>query len=152
MEKENYMIYPIGYIRRKENKIFLEINKEYLPALKELEKFSHAHVIWWFNKLDDVKYRKITQTEPPYQAPKLGVFASRSPIRPNPIALSIVKILTIDFNNGIIEIPQIDALDNTPILDIKAYFPSCDRLQSPKLPDWAKNWPKWLPEDGLGLE
>ncbi len=150
--ENNLNIYPIGYVKRDEDKVYIQISETYRPALKSLDDFSHAHIIWWFSQLDDVEYRQITQIEPPYNAPKLGVFASRSPIRPNPIAMSIVKILKIDLEKGIIEIPQIDALDQSPILDIKAYFPSCDRLKQPRVPNWASNWPEWMPENGLGLE
>lgn len=150
--KNNFTIYPIGYIKRKDGKTYINILPKYKTALKELESFSHAHVIWWFNHLDEEEFRKITQVDAPYDAPKLGVFASRSPIRPNPIAISIVKILNINFENGFIEIPQIDAFDDTPILDIKSYFPSCDRVQSPTVPKWAKDWGNWMPDDGLVIE
>jgi tRNA-Thr(GGU) m(6)t(6)A37 methyltransferase TsaA len=150
---ESYRIFPVGYVRRENGQTVLEILPPFTPALKELEHFSHVQVFWWFSQFQDEMYREITQSEhAPYEAPVLGVFACRSPVRPNPIALTTAKILYIDRERGRVEIANIDAFDDTPILDLKAYIPSCDRVQNVRVPDWASDWPQWLPEEGLGLE
>ena len=152
-QTESYEIFPVGYVRREESRTVLEILPAYAPALKELERFSHVQVFWWFSQFQDEMYRQVTQSEhAPYDAPVLGVFACRSPVRPNPIGLTTAKILRVDHEAGKVEINDIDAFDGTPILDLKAYFPSCDRVKDVRVAEWAAEWPEWLPEEGLGLE
>ncbi len=150
---KSYSIQSIGLVRRESDGINLEIKESYVPALKELEQFSHVQVLWWMNALDDEKSRSQLQVDPPYgeNPPKTGVFATRSPLRPNPIGLTIVKIENIDHKKGIIKIQNIDAFDKTPIIDLKAYFPICDRVKNASIPSWIKGWPEWVPEEGLGL-
>ncbi|WP_157261540.1 tRNA (N6-threonylcarbamoyladenosine(37)-N6)-methyltransferase TrmO [Paenibacillus sp. A3] len=146
-ESKSFTIVPVGYVQAENGKMSLSISEPYVPALKELAGFSHAQVLWWIHEFDDVVYRHTTRIEPPYDAPVTGVFASRSPVRPNPIGLSTVRIHKVDEKTGKIEISEIDAYPGTPILDIKAYFPGCDRVKNVKVAAWAKNWPEWLPED-----
>jgi tRNA-Thr(GGU) m(6)t(6)A37 methyltransferase TsaA len=153
-EIETFNIFSIGYVRRKDGKTYLDILESYVPALKQLEHFSHMHVFWWLSEFQDEEYRRITQGQPPYDktAPITGVFASRSPVRPNPIGLTTAKIIRIDHKNGRIEIAGIDAYENTPIVDLKAYFPSADRVKEVRVPEWIAHWPEWLPEEGLELQ
>ena len=72
------------------------------PALKELDGFSHINVLWWFSDFDNEDFRSVLETDQPYKkAPeKMGIFATRSPVRPNPIALSAVEIINIDYMSG----------------------------------------------------
>ena len=150
---KTYRIYPIGYIRRTEEGIHLEILEPFRPALKQLEHFSHVMVLWWADKHDNEKSRRIMQTEPPYAKGRIsGVFATRAEYRPNPIAMTTCPILKIDEVNGIIQITDIDAYDGTVVVDLKAYFPVCDRVKEVRIPEWLLNWPEWMPEEGLGLE
>jgi tRNA-Thr(GGU) m(6)t(6)A37 methyltransferase TsaA len=147
-----YEVYPVGYVRRNGERVHLEILQPYVPALKELDGFGHVQVFFWFSQFDDAHYRAITHCEPPYEAPMLGMFACRSPVRPNPIGLTTAKLLGIDHDVGVVEIENIDAFDGTPVLDLKPYIPICDRVQSVQVPEWASEWPEWMPEDGLDLE
>jgi tRNA (Thr-GGU) A37 N-methylase len=78
----------------------------------------------------------------------MGVFATRSPERPNPIALTTTEVMSIDFEEGIIKVTFFDANDNTPILDIKPYTPSFDRVETPDVPVWCSEWPKSTEESG----
>lgn len=151
-DKDSYKISPIGYIRRENNKVFLDIKDEYIAGLKEIEHFSHIQVIWWFNKFDSERYRNTLLCHPPYDAPETGVFACRSPIRPNPIALTTVKILGVDQENGLIYINNIDAHSDSPIIDLKGYFPNCDRVKDYSVPKWASDWSEWYPNEGLSLD
>lgn len=82
----------------------------------------------------------------------MGVFASRAPMRPNPIALSTVKIKTVDMEKGRIEIGNIDAFDGSPVLDLKAYIPCFARVEDPKTPSWVQGWPQWMPDEGIDLD
>jgi tRNA-Thr(GGU) m(6)t(6)A37 methyltransferase TsaA len=150
---QTFHVFPVGHVRRENGRTLLDILPAYAPALKELEGFSHVQVLWWFNQFDDDPYRRVTQTEhAPYEAPVLGVFACRSPVRPNPVGLTTAPILQVDHGAGVVEVGDIDAFDGTPILDLKAYVPSCDRVEVVRVPDWASLWPEWLGEQGLGLE
>lgn len=147
---KNILLNPIGKIKLCEDGVFIELNKEYIPALKELAGFSHLDVIWWFDKCDNDESRSILEEESPYKkGPSvLGIFATRSPFRPNPIALSVVQVIYIDYENGRIQIAYIDANDGTPILDLKPYTPSLDRVENPKVPEWCRHWPNSLEKSG----
>lgn len=140
----NFIVKPIGKVRNIEDGTFIEVNKPYIPALQALEGFSNLNIFWWFSDFDDDQSRSMLQTEQPYKgAPEvMGVFATRSPLRPNPIALTTVDVIHIDYENGVIHIAFIDANDNTPVLDIKPYTPSFDRVETPGVPAWCNNWPK----------
>jgi tRNA (Thr-GGU) A37 N-methylase len=93
--------------------------------------------------------RKVLEAEsdklPPFygeKAPNMGIFATRSEFRPNPIAISSVQILNIDFKNGTIKFPYLELFDKTPIVDIKPYIPMSDRLKSADVPEYLQHWPK----------
>jgi tRNA-Thr(GGU) m(6)t(6)A37 methyltransferase TsaA len=136
--KHSFQVFPIGYIRRNaNNNIKIEVSERFKPALKQLDHFSHVMVFWWAHKHDNEKSRSTLSCEPPYAKGKItGVFATRAEYRPNPIAMTTCKILKVDEMKGIIEIADIDAYDGTPIVDLKAYFPICDRVKRAKIPEW----------------
>ena len=92
------------------------------PGLLGLEKHDYAIVLYWMqqSRRDLIVQSRRHRPEP------TGVFAIRSPVRPNPIALATVRILKIDQPSGIIEIDAIDCLDGTPLLDIKPWFRTLD--------------------------
>ena len=142
----NFEVYPIGRIQNNENGTVIEIAPKYIPAMKALEGFSHINVIWWFSDSDNNDARNTLDAPKPYKnAPDtMGIFATRSPIRPNPIALTAVEVIHIDYQKGLIQIAYIDANDNTPVLDIKPYTPSLDRVETPGVPEWCSHWPKSL--------
>lgn len=135
---------PIGTICNNDNGAWIEILPEYRPALQALDGFSHINVIWWFSECDNEAARAILEAEQPYKnAPGImGIFATRSPARPNPLALTAAEVLQLDLKNGIIRIDYTDANVGTPVLDIKPYTPSMDRVESPKVPEWCGHWPK----------
>jgi tRNA (Thr-GGU) A37 N-methylase len=90
-------------------------------------------------------FREMTIAEQPYRnAPvAIGIFATRSPARPNPIALTPVPVISVDVADGIVRVPFIDAEDGTPILDIKPYHPAVDRIRDVRTPAWCSSWPEW---------
>jgi tRNA-Thr(GGU) m(6)t(6)A37 methyltransferase TsaA len=151
-KRKTFEIFPIGFIRRDLDATYIEILKEYRAGLKELEYFSHAQILWWFGDTDDELQRKTLQFNPPFDAPKLGVFASRAPFRPNPIALTNIRVEHIDNDEGLIETPDIDAFEGSAVLDIKAYLPFYCRIATTKVPMWASAWPDKMPYDGIGLD
>lgn len=152
MDQKTYRLQPIGYVRRTEESVNLEILEPFRPAMKQLEHFSHVMVFWWADKHDNQKSRAIMQTEPPYAAGKMtGIFATRAEYRPNPIGMTTCKLSAVDEEGGIIKVVNIDAFDSTPIVDLKAYFPVCDRVKDAWIPEWLSDWPEWMPEEGFGL-
>jgi tRNA-Thr(GGU) m(6)t(6)A37 methyltransferase TsaA len=147
MEEEHmqhFTVTPIGKIHVSEDGMFIELEPAYIPALQALEGFSHLSVFWWFSDFDNAEMRSVLGMPQPYKngPPVMGVFATRSPVRPNPIALSAVRALHIDHEKGIVQIAWIDANDGTPVLDIKPYTPSVDRIETPGVPEWCRHWPK----------
>lgn len=143
---QNFTVNPIGQININNEGMFIVLEPNYIPALKALDGFSHINVIWWFSEFDSDDMRNVLETPQPYKkAPSvMGIFATRSPIRPNPIALSTSQIIYVDYTKGIIQIAYIDANDGTPVLDIKPYTPSLDRVEMPEVPEWCDHWPKSL--------
>lgn len=133
---------PIGQVKKEEDEMVIEIKAEYLKALKELEDFSHIQVIWWASHYESEKYRGYTQSQKPYKEgpDTLGLFATRSPIRPNPIMMTVCELLAVEGHT--LKIGYIDAFEETPILDIKPYLPCSDKVSQVKLPKWASDWPE----------
>jgi len=143
---------PIGWVRRNASRISVEVLPEFRDGLKELKNFSHVCVFWWADRLDDHENRSVLVNNPPYAPDQpSGVFASRSPCRPNPIMMTVCKIIGVDEQAGTVEIGNIDTLVNTPVVDLKAYFPITDRVQDATIPSWLAGWPEWFPADGIGL-
>jgi tRNA-Thr(GGU) m(6)t(6)A37 methyltransferase TsaA len=150
MEEYAMRVNPIGKINVSEDGMYIKLEPEYIPALQALDGFSHLNIIWWFSDFDNKEMRSVLETQQPYKkAPKtMGIFATRSPIRPNPIALTAVQVINIDHKSGVIQIAYIDANDNTPVLDIKPYTPSLDRVETPGVPEWCRHWPKSVETSG----
>ena len=99
----------------------LVINPKFSAGIADLDGFSHVYLIYHFHQVQD--YEMIVTPfldEKPH-----GIFATRAPKRPNPIGLSIVKLVSIEENVLIID--NVDMLDGTPILDIKPYVPAFDQ-------------------------
>lgn len=108
-------------------------------AVRELEGFSHLWMIFVFHRHDSKNWKPSIRPPRLGGARKVGVFASRSPHRPNPIGLSAVKLEKIDIEapGGIeIHITGVDILDGTPVLDIKPYLPYADSIPDAN-PGWA---------------
>lgn len=139
-----YQLNTIGKVKNDGNGAFIQLEPEYIPGLRALDGFSHINVLWWFSKCDNEADRHELQTRQPYNgAPEImGVFATRSPARPNSIAMTASEVINIDFASGIIRVAFIDADDDTPVLDIKPYTPSFDRVEAPGVPAWSRGWPK----------
>lgn len=147
---DRFTLSAIGKVHASEDGFCLNLEKGYVPALKGLDGFSFINVLWWAHMGDMDKFRALTTCDSPYKnAPKtMGIFATRSPFRPNPIALTAVAVLHIDYENGKIYIPYIDAEDGTPILDIKPYHPCTDRIRDVAVPGWCQDWPKCYEDSG----
>jgi tRNA-Thr(GGU) m(6)t(6)A37 methyltransferase TsaA len=115
-----FTVYPIGYVRKAEGRTLIVLDKQYEPALLGVEKLSHIWVLWWFDRNDTPEKRSILQVHPQGNPdnPIRGVFATHSPVRPNLIAMTRCKVVSVEGN--VIEIESIDAFADTPVLDIKS--------------------------------
>ncbi|HYX68880.1 MAG TPA: tRNA (N6-threonylcarbamoyladenosine(37)-N6)-methyltransferase TrmO [Terriglobales bacterium] len=134
MESTNGFVFrPIGYVRspfsetkqipkgpgaKHEEEGVLEVLPEFAAGLKDVEGFSHLFVLWAFHQSKDFD---LVGTPPTDDRPH-GVFATRSPRRPNPIGLTVVELLRRD--GARLHVRGVDMLDGTPILDLKPYLSS----------------------------
>ena len=135
---DSFEIFPVGVIRKQKGIVTIEIYEKYKDALMGLDQFSHIMVCSWFHENDTPEKRSRLQVHPRRNEtnPLTGIFACRSPVRPNPIAISTCKILSIDEN--IIHIDTIDSFDGTRVIDIKPCMSKNDLTLEVKVPEWAE--------------
>ena len=140
---------PIGFVQteavgkevRDKNLISqIIVSEDLTEALEGVKEFSHLFVLFWLHEIYD-ENRKIMKVHPRgrIDIPLLGIFATRTPHRPNPIGLTRVKLLKIEGNT--LTIQGLDAYNGTPVLDIKP-FDSWDTTEDFKVPDWWKKLDK----------
>ena len=109
----------------------VEVFKEFAGGLKDIEEFSHIILIYYLHK--SKAYNLTGKTH--WSTKPHGLFTSRSPNRPCPLGLSVVRLVARKEN--ILEVKELDAIDGTPLLDIKPYFPSIDEKADAKV-GWFK--------------
>lgn len=133
----SFGIYQIGEVKIEKDACYIDVYEPYSLGLRHIEKFSHIFILWWISKRDNPQDRTRMIATPPQleQNIETGVFSCRSPARPNPIGLTRVKLLKVENNR--LYINRIDALDGTPVLDIKPYLPG-DSVPKENiiLPEW----------------
>ncbi|MBS7629726.1 tRNA (N6-threonylcarbamoyladenosine(37)-N6)-methyltransferase TrmO [Candidatus Bathyarchaeota archaeon] len=160
---------PIGYVRTKFTddevkehhphgvEAEIEILKEYSEALDGIDGFSHIILIFFMHKVTDeqkatlkARHRRLIKLGFRLEElPLVGVFCLDSPHRPNPVGLTIVKLL--ERRGCILKVEGVDAFDGTPILDIKPYTP--DRcIRNIELPPWLTTLMEELKERGISIE
>lgn len=117
------------------------IYSEFCPGLLGVEDFSHLIVLYWMHLRDDEENRGTLRVIPRRHegAPLTGVFACRSPSRPNPIALAVVKLEAVE--DCRLRVSGLDALEGSPIVDIKPYSPRGDSVPDAITPEWALRGP-----------
>ncbi len=106
----------------------IRIDAPYRGGLQDLEKFEYIIVLYYF----DLTRTWSPMISPPQSEHRFGLFATRSPRRPNPIGLSVIRVTHVDVPSGVITLAGSDAFDGTPVLDIKPYLPSVDKVESTK--------------------
>ena len=141
---------PIGRIAKRGEESRVELEGRYAAGLTGLEGYSHVLVLWWADRCDDAAGRGTLVEKKPYRMgpEEVGVFACRSPRRPNPIAVSVARIVWLDARKGAVGLDFIDAADGTPVLDVKPYEPSADRAATARTPAWCAHWPTSREESG----
>jgi tRNA-Thr(GGU) m(6)t(6)A37 methyltransferase TsaA len=113
-------IYPIGYVRKLEgDRSEIKVFPRFAEGLKGINRREHLLILFWMHRLLP-PHRRVMLVHPmgDKAREKLGVFALRSPMRPNPIGVTRVKLIEISENRIIVE--GLDALDGSPVIDIKA--------------------------------
>ncbi|AIH03485.1 tRNA (N6-threonylcarbamoyladenosine(37)-N6)-methyltransferase TrmO [Thermodesulfobacterium commune] len=126
---EEYVFRPIGYVRTEAKEIprhwsiseiegYLEIKPEYQEGLRDFKKGDKVVVLFVFHQSSPFTPEKLLQ-KPPHSQELKGVFSTCSPIRPNPIGLSVLEVLEVANNK--VKVKGIDMFDGTPILDLKPF-------------------------------
>ena len=110
----------------------VEIFPEFSEGLKDLSGFSHIYLLYHFHKMCQSKLL----VTPFLDTETHGIFATRAPSRPNPIGISLVKIVSLE--NNLIHVDHVDILDGTPLLDIKPYVPEFENARAVRI-GWLEN-------------
>ncbi len=103
-------------------------------ALDGLEDFSHLIVLYWMHLVDKSKLTLKIHPRGKPELPLVGLFATRSPLRPNPIGKATVKLL--ERKGNVLTVQGLDAVDGTPVIDIKPHIPGSDTPEDARVPPW----------------
>jgi tRNA-Thr(GGU) m(6)t(6)A37 methyltransferase TsaA len=146
---ESYTIRPIGYVQsgyvqteevaHTHNGWTEDISRIYLlpkyaRGLGGLKGYSHVIVLFRVHKAKEWKMPKVH-----YKPRHVKIFATRMPVRPNFVGLSAVELLSFSAETGEIVVKGLDALDGTPVLDVKPYIPNFDSYPKANVPDWVRD-------------
>jgi tRNA-Thr(GGU) m(6)t(6)A37 methyltransferase TsaA len=153
---EKIVLNSIGYVKTsavgnevKDKSVISEIvlRDELVEGLEGISGFSHLFVLFWLNQVSD-KQRMILKVHPKGRddLPLLGVFATRTMLRPNPIGLTLVELVKVE--NNVLTVRGLDANDGTPVLDVKP-FDFWDMAKDAKVPNW---WTKLEEEKQQNLK
>lgn len=140
------MFYPIGYVKSEAKKRVdhswnevisnIVINEELAMGLKGLSEFSHIIVVYHLNEANFIKEKHlIRRPQGRDDMPNIGIFSQRAKDRPNSIGVTTVKLISV--NENTIKVKGLDAIDGTPILDIKPYYPQYDLRLDATVPEWV---------------
>lgn len=137
---------PIGWVRNRVNEprsegwesveSVLELEPEMAPALAGLGGFSHIIVLFWMHQIpEDLRVAGQHHPAKRQDMPSVGTFATRTQLRPNPIGFAIVSLRRVDAPR--LYVRGLDAIDGTPVIDIKPYLPPYDSPKDPRVPSWV---------------
>ena len=142
-----FQVHPIGTVKCAVNEMSqgnwatvdseIHLDPEYAPGLQGLEGFSHVLVVFFLDRAQgfDLAKQLLRRPRGMEDLQALGVFAQRTKFRPNPIGVTAVKLLGIEGN--VVRVRGLDALDGTPVLDLKPYMPPFDRMEDVSMPPWV---------------
>jgi tRNA-Thr(GGU) m(6)t(6)A37 methyltransferase TsaA len=142
-----FSVHPIGTVKCHVNEMSqgnwalvdseIHLEPQYVPGLQELDGFSHVLVVFFLDRAQgfDPKKQLLRRPRGMEDMHEIGVFAQRTKYRPNPIGVTAVRLLAIEGN--VVKVRGLDALDGTPVLDIKPYMPPFDRVDDVKMPPWV---------------
>ncbi|MEO1199679.1 MAG: tRNA (N6-threonylcarbamoyladenosine(37)-N6)-methyltransferase TrmO [Pseudomonadota bacterium] len=123
----------------------VDVFEPFRAGLASLDTVSHVILVYWLDRAD----RTMLTVTPPMDAREHGVFATRAPVRPNPIGMSIADLISLDAEAGRLVVRHIDCLSGTPLLDIKPYFATIDSKPNARVgwhdmrrePSADRGWP-----------
>ena len=145
---DSYTIRPIGYVKSAYTRTedvphthtgwtadvsSILLLSKFAKGLGGLTGYSHVIVLFWVHRAKEWKMPK-DHNKPSH----VKVFATRMPVRPNFVGMSVVELLSFSTDTGEVIVKGLDALDGTPVLDIKPYIPNFDSYPDACLPDWVK--------------
>ena len=147
MPSSPFLVHPIGRIKKQEGQVWVEVDVPYREAMLGLNQFSHIYVFYWLHENDTPQQRATLQVHPRKNPrnPLTGVFATHAPVRPNLIAMTRCRVISVteariylDANATTRPSPEVcDAGDGSPLIDIKCYIPH-DKDQLPvRVPSWV---------------
>ena len=112
------------------------LKPEYKGSLLGLEDFSHAIIVTYLHQAKFIPSKHLQRRPRGLESmPKVGIFSQRVKDRPNPIGVTAVKIIGV--GDDYLEVRGLDAIDNTPVIDIKPYYPHYDKIEAPCIPEWV---------------
>ncbi len=128
----------IGRVEKTYDRNFIVIDEPFADGLMGIDQFSHIIVCYWLHENDTPEKRKTLKVHPCHNErnPLTGVFATHSPLRPNPLAITICELRSVD---GLrLEIGEIDAFDGSPVIDIKCFMESAMPTAGVRSPRWKQ--------------
>lgn len=119
----------------------IRIFPEFCTGLRGIENFSHVITLYWIHLRDNEKDRRVLLVFPRKHSVnvEVGVFACRSPTRPNPIGLCVTELVKAE--EDALTVRGLDALEGSPIIDIKPYLPRADSVPDAQAPKWTEHGP-----------
>lgn len=139
---------PIGYVHNQVSEWIdviwedivseVVIDQRWVDGLAGLEEFSHIWVVAWLDRLPEAERGALLKVHPERRQdlPAVGLFATRSPRRPNPIAITVVPLL--ERRGHVLRVKGLDLLDGTPVLDVKPYLSRGDRIDGTREAEWLE--------------
>jgi len=113
----------------------LVLDAQWAPALEGIEGFSHLYVLFWLHGIHgEIKLH--VHPEDRQDLPEVGIFATRTPRRPNPIGLEVVELVSRE--GSVLTVRGLDALNGSPVLDVKPYLPRGDAVPGARTPEWLR--------------
>ena len=121
----------------------IRIYEEFCPGLLGIEGYSHLIVLYWFHERDTPRHRGTLRVYPRRgRVNRLrGVYACRSPSRPNPVGHTVVELVGVEGCE--LTVRGLDALEGSPLVDIKPYSPRSDSFPEARTPDWSRHGPPY---------
>ncbi len=109
------------------------VDRKFARGLEGIEGYSHLLVLYWMDRVNGITIRHRPQGNP--EVPEVGIFSCRCPTRPNPVGITTVKLIGVKGNR--IRVRGLDVVSNTPVIDIKPYWPQYDEVKKAKVPKWV---------------
>jgi tRNA-Thr(GGU) m(6)t(6)A37 methyltransferase TsaA len=144
--REPVSVRPIGVVRNNVSaprpggwaqvRSDIALRDELTDMLDGIDGYSHIIVVFAFDRVPESEQRARLRPRGDERLPEQGVLATRSQLRPSPIGVSVVRLLRRRRN--VLRVVGLDAIDRTPVLDIKPYFPNYDAVPDAAVPDWAR--------------